>query len=63
MGEGLDKRNAPQPELGGVNYFTGRTWLGPMAVIRRLRRSRLEAIVDHRPMPLLVGARLIARRR
>ena len=34
------KENAPQPELGGVSYFTGRTWLGPMAVIHRLGRSR-----------------------
>ena len=25
VGEGLDKRNAPQPELGDVTYFTGRT--------------------------------------
>ena len=26
MGDGEHKRNAPQPELGGVSYFTGRTW-------------------------------------
>ena len=53
----MDKRNAPQPELGGVSYFTGRTCCVRWPLFGRFvggdeeyRRPRTEAVVAGRPV-------------
>ena len=61
MGDGEHKRNAPQPELGGVVTLQ----VGPGRPDGRYSAASVvaDAIVDQSPTPLFVGARFTARRR